>query len=472
MTIPKKTVFSLANLKYSVLSQILVIIFGVIRAIAIPAYLGVTDFGYWQVYLLYVGFVGVLSLGFNDGIYLRYGGINQNDLPWSLLRSSFVYYLMTLCLLSLFFLVILQQTEINHNKYLSLTYVIINITLVGCSSLFLFIFQTTNQIKKYSVYILIDKIIFILVLAIMLVFDGLDFESLMILDCTTKLLLVIIMLVDCREFIVGKYSSYSDGFFEFCRNLSVGIKLMLANLASMLVLAISRFFLEEFYTIEEFSMYSFGITLTNLVLLAVSGVSVMLYPALKQLKEDRYKAAYISLSELTSLFLAISIGAYFPIYYFIFNWMPDYSQVLDYFNVLFVLMLFQVKQQLVINTFYKTLRKENAMLIANIVCVVLTIALSIFVVFYSKTVTMVALALLLTIIYRVYQSDRYLRGLLAIKSQLIITKEIILFVLFIILTNTVSIQISLLIYITFIMPYLFSARFKIKRLYMGLKDFK
>ena len=71
-----------SNISYSLISHLLVFIFGVVRAFIVPLMLGVIDFGHWQFYILYVGFVGIFTFGFNDGIYLRYGGQKVDELPW------------------------------------------------------------------------------------------------------------------------------------------------------------------------------------------------------------------------------------------------------------------------------------------------------------------------------------------------------------------------------------------------------
>ena len=42
--------------------------------------IGVEKYGYWQLYLFYTSYVGFFQLGWNDGIYLRYGGEDYNNL--------------------------------------------------------------------------------------------------------------------------------------------------------------------------------------------------------------------------------------------------------------------------------------------------------------------------------------------------------------------------------------------------------
>lgn len=54
--------------------------------------MSVSGFAYWQQYVLYSGFVGIFALGFNDGIYLLYGGYSYNELPFKRLRAAFRFY--------------------------------------------------------------------------------------------------------------------------------------------------------------------------------------------------------------------------------------------------------------------------------------------------------------------------------------------------------------------------------------------
>ena len=138
----------------------MVLIFGIVRALVIPGLLGVTDFGFWQLYLLYAGFVGIFTFGFNDGIYLRYGGKRADELPWKRLRGAIWLYFITLCLISFVLLIILSNIDVSSEKAISFRYVIFSVGLTGVGSLYIFLFQTTNQIKKYSIYTLIDKIFF------------------------------------------------------------------------------------------------------------------------------------------------------------------------------------------------------------------------------------------------------------------------------------------------------------------------
>ncbi|MCL0084345.1 hypothetical protein M1N82_02245, partial [Dehalococcoidia bacterium] len=52
----------------------LLLLFGFIQFLIIPRYLSVEDFGYLQLFMLYATYVGILHLGFIDGILVRWAG--------------------------------------------------------------------------------------------------------------------------------------------------------------------------------------------------------------------------------------------------------------------------------------------------------------------------------------------------------------------------------------------------------------
>ena len=45
-----------------------------ILTVFVPKLLRITDYGFWQLFMFYQGYIGVFHLGWNDGIYLQIGG--------------------------------------------------------------------------------------------------------------------------------------------------------------------------------------------------------------------------------------------------------------------------------------------------------------------------------------------------------------------------------------------------------------
>ena len=52
------------------LAQALSIASSVATTLILPKFLGIESFGYWQLFLFYVSYIGFFHLGINDGVYL------------------------------------------------------------------------------------------------------------------------------------------------------------------------------------------------------------------------------------------------------------------------------------------------------------------------------------------------------------------------------------------------------------------
>ncbi len=65
---------AISNITRLYFSQLVSVGFGFLMSLYIPKFIGIEEFSYWQLFLFYAGYTGVLQLGLNDGLYLRYGG--------------------------------------------------------------------------------------------------------------------------------------------------------------------------------------------------------------------------------------------------------------------------------------------------------------------------------------------------------------------------------------------------------------
>ena len=202
-------------------------------------------------------------------------------------------------------------------------------------------------------------------------------------------------------------------------------------------------------------IFAFGLALTNLALIAVNGLSAVLYPAFKQIDQEKYKEIYEVLSDVITFTIFILFFTYYPIYYIVLNYLPDFKAVLPFFNILLVISLLQIKINLSINTFYKVLRKEKELLKANITCLILVIFLSLLVVMINKKLELIALATLLPLIYRIYSTDRFIKKLLGSHDNRKLVFEFFLITIFILVTNYASASLSLFVLLIFFILFVY-----------------
>lgn len=208
---------------------------------------------------------------------------------------------------------------------------------------------------------------------------------------------------------------------------------MFANIMGMLLLGLGRFIIERFYTVADFGLYSFAINCISLVLIFVQSVSLALYPILCRLPQENLPRYYNVITIVLSSAAIIGLLTYYPLSWIINYYLPNFTPVLDYLYLLFPIIIMQVKMQLLINNYYKSLRKEKALFSANFSAVVLfVIIICIALALNYKSIQLIVWVTMIVITWRCFVSDLYLRKLLGLKQELLIYYELIMIGLFIV----------------------------------------
>lgn len=357
------------NMAIALSAQGVVLVIGLLKSLLLPHAMEVEGFAYWQQYLLYSGFVGVFALGFSDGVYLLYGDRDYAELPFMRLRMAFRLY----CGMLLFFAVVVVGYALllpDAGRSFAFAFVGVDIVIACIVGLFTYILQITNQFMWYSVCTVVDKVVFI-GLAVALVTVGChEFRVFVVLDAVCRCISLCLICWHCREVIVGKAAPLPEGAREFVGDARVGINLMFANFASMLVTNLGRFIVDLFGGLASYAFYSFGMSLTNLVLTFVTAASTVLYPALKRVREVNLARHFFKIDRAVLVVGGMGLCMYFPVYALVTIFYQKYAPALAYLDVLFVAAFFQAKMTLLVNTFYKTLRMERRLFVVNIQCVV------------------------------------------------------------------------------------------------------
>ncbi len=69
-------------------SNVVGLIVGIVNGFVVPRMLGITEYALLKTFTLYASYIGVFSLGFVDGIYLKYGGIEPKSINGYTLRKE------------------------------------------------------------------------------------------------------------------------------------------------------------------------------------------------------------------------------------------------------------------------------------------------------------------------------------------------------------------------------------------------
>ena len=457
----KKRTFK--NLIYSFSAQIISICLSISMSLIIPKILGVEDFGYWQLFLFYINYVGFFHFGITDGMYLKNGGIEYNKLDKKNISSQF-YMLFLLQMVLLLLFSVLSYLFINDGlRKLIIIFTGIYMIVANMNWYLGYVFQATNRVKLYSVSVMIDKLIFLLFIVIAALFKLKNLIIYISFFIFTTLCALIFSVYNSKEILLTKPYTLKESYKIAFDSARVGIKLTLSSVSSLLILGVGRFLVDKVWGIEAFGKFSFALSLTNFFLLFISQISIVLFPTLRQVNIDVAKKMYYKFNVYLDLLLPVIYVLYIPMKMILEIWLPQYSISLIYLSMLLPICIFDGKTQMINNTYFKVLRKENTLLKINLITVFISSVFSIASVFIIKNINFVIIGMLFSICVRSIIGEIYLSRYMNVATDL---KNLILIIIFSILfifynfvfSNIISFVftfISYLAYIYFSKSYIF-----------------
>lgn len=424
-------------------AQILVLFISVTRAIILPKILSVDGFGYWEIYWFYSCYAALFCFGYNDGIYLKYGGYEYAQLPIIQIRSANRFLLNILGIISLVGGICCWFLGSKSDETFSFIFVILNIPIVCFTGILIYIFQITNQFKKYSFFSTIDKILVILVIMTIIIVDKVNYKYIVLADFIGRVLVILLMVSRAKELIWGETLNHRQSFRFLVETVSVGIKLMIANLMGMLLVGAGKIIVQLFGDIRKFAVYSFGVSITGLILTAVTAISLVLYPSLKRISKERYPTLFSQINSFTQLFGVTALLVYFPCVLFIEWFYPKYIDIIPFLNIFFLIVYTNIKISVLTNIFFNVLRREKDMLRANFMCIGIFIIISVVTFNINKEIWVIALCTFVALLFRAYYSEMFLSAKLGVIGRKNFVLEITYLIVFLLSTSFMSFNMAL-----------------------------
>lgn len=442
------------NFSYTISSNLLSLLVSTLVILIVPKLIGVKDYGYWQLYLFYTTYVGIFHLGWFDGIYLRYGGKNYEDLNKKLFNSQF---LMSLALEIIFAIVILFAGFLNKDSNQGYIIIMTGIAMVlmNMGQMFTYILQITNQINRYSMFNVINRLTYLICIIFALVAGIRSFQGLILADLIGRFAALVYGMICCKEIVFRPLYEFRFSFKEAITNTNVGVKLLVANFASNLVVGVIRYGIKYQGGVAVFGKLSLTLSVSNLLMTFIGAISLVLFPTLKRIKTDINKV-YINMRILLVSTLFFGLLAYFPIMYLLPIWLPKYGDSLIFMAILFPMCFFDGKFEILINTYMKSLRIEKTLLILNVSSVLLSVLLTLINVFFVENITAMMFSIVFVLAVRSTIGELIICKLLNIKPYKQMVIEIAMVLIFIISTWYLNLIWALILYAIIFVIYLVS----------------
>ena len=401
-------------------------------SLIVPKVLGETEFAYWQLFIFYSNYVGLFHLGITDGVYLKYGGYEYADIdkPDIRFQLGILTAWLVVFSMSVLYFTGISPLGIERKVILALT----GLYMISANMTWYlgYIFQASNRIKDYSVAVILDRLFFLVVVVVSLILDKGNYLFFIAAYIVTKLFAVVYSFSRMHGLWRGQRYRIKDGLLNTIDYIKNGIFLTLSSVSSILILGIGRFIIDCVWGIHSFSKVSFSLSLTNFFLLFVGQVSLVLFPSLRKISEDKQKEIYEKCHNFINVILPLTFVLYIPLKKLLMLWLPDYELSFKYLGLLLPLCLLDGKMQLMCNTYFKVLNKQKILFAVNLFSMIISLITSVIGAWGMGNMNFVVVGFVIAIAVRSIVSEIYLNYYMKLGRKIYrdVIYEVIVIVIF------------------------------------------
>lgn len=404
------------NISVAMIAQLVNMLVSVATVILAPKVMDANQYGYWQLFIFYGSYAGLLQLGINDGTYLLNGGIERDEINRRNIASQFWFSIAYQLAIVMAAMPLIVCADIEANREFVFLALAVFIIIFNAASYIGYVFQAMNETKVYSRSVIVERGLLFIGLIALLVLGVECFKPYVITFIITKICALIYCLVVGRELVFLRPRKFIETARLAWGSIKVGAQLLVAVNAGSLVIGVARFVIDANWPIETFGMVSFSLSIVNFIMAFIGQISMVLFPALRQCSFDDLRRYFVKCRNLLTLILPAALILYWPARIFVNAWLPGYSEATYYMGLLAPICIFDGRMNVLCTTYFKVLRMETTMLIINLATLAASFCGCIVVATFRLPVEAVLLMALFAVAVRCIVSEEMVSQRLNFKS--------------------------------------------------------
>ena len=397
----------LKNIIGAVGANVVRLMISVLLTLLLPKLLGQEEYSYWQLYLFYGTYLAYSSLGWCEGVTLKYGGARYEDLDKPLLMGQiwmlFGYELLFFAGLWL----VTSVLKIQQIKHVLLILACLSAVFDIVRYMVQSVLHTVNRIQDYVRVVLLERLLFAAFAGAALLIGFDSALALILSEIIARVLSMLYSFWVIRDMARTRPAGRKALLREARSEISIGCKLLWALLASQLVIGIIRFAIEQKWGVLQFGQISLTVSLSNMVVTCVSAIGVVIFPMIKRMREGQMERIYTPVRTLMSLGIWGVLLFFAPLKWILSRWLPQYAEALRYLALLLPLCLYESRTAMLTTTYLKAYREEKNILKANVAAVVLSGLAAGLTVFVAENLTLAVLSICLLCMVKAYVTEFY-----------------------------------------------------------------
>jgi O-antigen/teichoic acid export membrane protein len=421
----------------------------------LPKILLAEGYGYYQLFIFYLSYIGFFHLGWIDGIYLRYGGMNYSKLNFNLFNSQFLMLFLSQTIIGILVIIIANIVSSSADKIFIFIMIGLTVIIVNSRYMLVYVLQATNRIKESATIILVERIIFIILTFFLIMLNITSFKSIILIDVVSKTISFVLAIVYCKEIILRNIRGFYFDFQETIENIRSGIKLMIANFSSLLIIGSVMFGIEKTWDVTTFGKISLTLSICNFMMIFISAIGIILFPILRRTNSEIIGNIYFVIRDFLGVFFLGILLLYFPLKISLMIWLPNYNDSFMYMSLVFPIVFFEGKMSILINTYMKTLRKEKLLLRVNVTSFIMSFLITVLTIGLMKNLESAIISIFILLAFRTIFAEILLSYVLRLHVLKDIMFELIVTTLFIIFNWYLNIWMALISYLFIYFLYVF-----------------
>lgn len=320
-----------SNIFRVLISNGIVALVGLISSLLLPNLLSIDDYAEYQTFILYIGYVALFHLGFPNGLSIKYAGKSFRSIEKRQLKGEMRLLLIIISAFSVLLFLLYTFT-----RNIIFLYVAI---MAFCSCYLGAVTQLLQAWGIFDLYAISHVIISALPLALPIIIYVLLGKASATISIVSYILVYVIVtiLYLLWQIILGRNYSCAKIFSKENRDTEItGLLFHIGSYINVLFHSVDKQLIKWYCSVQEFSYYSFAITMQSTITILLTAVSQPLFPYIAAGKLDSQKK--VSFVKRSLLMLgSLSGAAYFVCSLIVENWIPKYSNSLLVIKIYFAL---------------------------------------------------------------------------------------------------------------------------------------
>lgn len=353
----------------------------------LPKLLSIETYSDIKLFQLYVTYLGILHLGYSDGMYLRHGGRTIDVVNKKEINAEFKTFKIFQFMISVVAVLVAIALQ---NKILLLCALVI--VPVNSGNYLRNLYQATGEFKKYSRLTNISTLLIFAINVILLFIIKSNNPIVFIVAYVVAYYIYWLFLEIENTKIFGRESDKPDKKF-LISDIKTGIFLMTGNFCNVIFTSIDRLFVERLMGKIEFAIYSFAVGIENLVSVFINPISTVLYNYFcNNNGVERVKR----IKRAVFLFGALLLAFVYPSRFIVVHWLTNYVSSINIIMFLFAAQFASIMIRCVHINLYKSQKKQNRYFFIMVAIVLLSIVLDALAYYLFGSMEAIAIATLIT----------------------------------------------------------------------------